>query len=133
MDHIQIYNDGCVYWSVNNIALVFLQELDMDVVEELNKKQKKRTMQNRNNRISFSASLPDDVCGVFAGSVCAVKYSTNPFLDMRESILEMIQCGGVCDWKDVEELVYCYIALNSSEIHESIRDAFLSLGSSRMS
>lgn len=132
MDHIQIYNDDCVYWCINNIVLVLLQELDMDVAEELNKKRKKRISWKR-NRISFSASLPDDVCGVFAGSVCAVKYSTNPFLDMRESILEMIQNVGVSNWKDIEELVYCYIALNSSEIHESIRDAFLSLPSARMS
>ncbi len=108
---------------------IVLQVVTMDVAEELNKKQKKKNSQKWKNRISFSASLPDDVCGVFAGSICAVKYSTNPFLDMRKSILEMIQYVGVCDWEDIEELVYCYIALNSSETHESIRDAFLSLSS----
>lgn len=99
----------------------------MDPGEELNKKQKKRNPQRWNNRISFSASLPDDVCGVFAGSICAVKYSTDPFSDMRESILEMIQDVGVCDWNEIEELVYCYIALNSPEFHGIIKDAFLSL------
>ena len=99
----------------------------MNAGEELNKKQKKRNPRKWNNRISFSASLPDDVYGVFAGSICAVKYSADPFTDMRESILEMIQDVGVCDWNDMEELVYCYIALNSSEFHGVIKDAFLSL------
>jgi uncharacterized protein (TIGR01568 family) len=102
----------------------------MDAGEVLNKKRKKRNPQMWNNRVSFAASLPDDVCGVFAGSICAVKYSTDPFTDMRESILEIIQDVGVCDWNDIEELVYCYIALNSSEVHGIIRDAFLSVCSS---
>ncbi|KAG2708705.1 hypothetical protein I3843_05G186000 [Carya illinoinensis] len=100
----------------------------MDVSEEPHKKlQKKKNPHKWDKRISFAACLPDDVCGVFAGSICAVKYSTDPFKDLRESILEMIQDVGVCDWNDIEELVYCYIALNSAEFHEIIGEAFLSL------
>ncbi|CAK9139032.1 unnamed protein product [Ilex paraguariensis] len=104
----------------------------MEVTKELNEKQMKKkktkkSMQNWSNRISFSASLPDDVCGVFADSMCAVKYSTDPFSDIRESILEMIHIVGVQDWNDIEELVYCYIVLNSPEIHQFIAEAFLSL------
>lgn len=78
-------------------------------------------------RVSFSASLPEDVRGVFADSECAVKYSSNPFLDIRISILEMIRYVKVQDWNDIEELIYCYVALNSPEIHVYIKDAFVSL------
>ncbi|KAM1070440.1 hypothetical protein COP2_002270 [Malus domestica] len=99
----------------------------MYVTEEHNEKRETKEKQRWNNRISLSASLPEDVCGVFAGSVCVVKHSKDPIFDIRESIREMIQSEGVCDWNDMEELVYCYIALNSSEVHEIIRDAFLSL------
>ncbi|KAF8406653.1 hypothetical protein HHK36_008743 [Tetracentron sinense] len=99
----------------------------MDAAEELNKKIKKRNLRNSNTSLSFSASLPDDVRGVFADSICAVKYSKDPFLDLRESIIEMINDVGVRDWDEMEELVYCYVVLNSSEIHGFIGDAFLSL------
>ncbi|CAI9087006.1 OLC1v1020958C1 [Oldenlandia corymbosa var. corymbosa] len=91
----------------------------------------------RRDRISFSARLPRDVVlgrGVFEDSIiCAVKYSTNPFSDIRDSILEMIHCsGGVQDWKQMEELIYCYIVLNPSEVHHVIKDAFLSLLASNL-
>ena len=92
-------------------------------------REKKRLWQRNNKVLSFSASLPDDVCGVFAGSTCVVKCSTDPLSDIRESIVEMIREVGVCDWNDIEELVYCYIALNSSDVHHVIIDAFLSLSS----
>ncbi|PON83705.1 Ovate protein family, C-terminal [Trema orientale] len=90
---------------------------------------KKRHRKRTNKVISLSASLPDGVCGVFAGSTCVVKCSTDPISDMRESIMEMIREVGACDWNDIEELVYCYIALNSSDVHDVIIDAFLSLSS----
>ncbi|KAK8513149.1 hypothetical protein V6N13_032399 [Hibiscus sabdariffa] len=96
----------------------------MDGAEQLNKIQRKK---KRQQRISFSATLPRDVSGVFAGTICAVKLSNDPFSDVRESILEMIDDAGVRDWSAMEELVYCYIALNSSEVHPIISNAFLSL------
>ncbi|KAF8413425.1 hypothetical protein HHK36_001408 [Tetracentron sinense] len=99
----------------------------MEAAEELNKKIKKRNLRNLNTSHSFSASLPDDVRGVFADSICAVKYSKDPFSDLRESIIEMINDVGVRDWDEMEELVYCFVVLNSSEIHGFIGDAFLSL------
>ncbi|PWA94357.1 transcription repressor OFP8 [Artemisia annua] len=94
-------------------------------LEELNKNAKKKRIE----RVSFSASLPEDVRGVFADSNCAVKYSSDPFVDIRKSIVEMLRYVKVQDWNDVEELIYCYIALNSPEIHIYIKDAFLSLAS----
>lgn len=82
--------------------------------------------------VSFSAKLPDDVVAPFQDCcLCAVKYSTDPLWEMRESIVEMIEKVGIRDWKEMEELIYCYIALNSSEVHDFIEEAFLSLCFSR--
>lgn len=104
----------------------------MEAQEVAKTQQKKKKMmamrRHRNARISFSATLPTDVGGVFAdNSICAVLYSNDPFMDLRESIVEMIREVGVCNWKEMEELVYCYIAVNSSDVHRFISDAFLSL------
>jgi len=91
-------------------------------------KRKAITRKKSSYRISLSASLPEDVCGAFSGdTICAVKLSKDPFSDMRASILEMIQNVGVHDWDEMEELVYCYIALNSPDLHGIIANAFLSL------
>ncbi|KVI04535.1 hypothetical protein Ccrd_017149 [Cynara cardunculus var. scolymus] len=45
----------------------------------------------RDESVSFSASLPEDVDGVFAESDCVVKYSSHPCFEIRKSILEMIR------------------------------------------
>ncbi|KAL0304511.1 UNVERIFIED_CONTAM: hypothetical protein Sradi_6319200 [Sesamum radiatum] len=81
--------------------------------------------------VSFSAKLPDDVAGgAFRDCICAVKYSSNPFSDIRESIIQVMEnVGGIGEWEwdQMEELIYCYIALNSPRLHTFIQDAFLSL------
>nr|GMD58527.1 Ovate protein family [Ipomoea batatas] len=91
------------------------------------KNKKKRNGGEWKNRISFSASLPDDAHEAFSDSICAVMYSTDPVSDIRASILEMIHDVGVQDWSEMEELIYCYIVLNSLEVHGFIAEAFLSL------
>lgn len=78
--------------------------------------------------MSFSAKLPEDVrVAAFRDCICAVKFSTDPLVEIRESILEMIESVGIREWSQMEELVYCYVALNSIELHTFIQDAFLSL------
>lgn len=119
-----------IYIHTHN-TLLFIEHLialiaqAMELPNELNKKKRKQNLLK--NRVSFSATLPDDVRGIYSDSICAVKYSSDPFSDIRESILEMIQTVGVRDWKELEELVYCYIVLNPSEVHEFIEEAFLSV------
>ncbi|KAK9122406.1 hypothetical protein Syun_020023 [Stephania yunnanensis] len=98
----------------------------MEAIKELKKKRKKH-MRSYNTELSFSARLPGEVQGAYADSICAVMYSCDPFADLRQSILEMIREVGVRDWEEMEELVHCYVVLNSSEIHGFIVDAFLSL------
>ncbi|GLT49250.1 hypothetical protein SLA2020_228190 [Shorea laevis] len=89
----------------------------MVVSKELQNKNNRR----RNNGIIFSATLPDDACDIFAGSICAVMYSEHPISDVRESILEIIQFIEIHDWDGIEELVNFYIALNSPEVHHQGR------------
>lgn len=96
-------------------------------VEVINKRRRKKDSRYSSKNISFSASLPSDVRGIFADSICAVKYSVDPLADFRASIVEMIKEVGVRDWKEMEELVYCYVVLNSSDIHGLIGDTFMSL------
>lgn len=100
----------------------------MDTAGEVERKDESRYWHNRKNRISFSASLPDDVSGMLTvRSICAVKFSVDPFTDLRESVIEMIQDLGIQDWEEMEELVYCYFTLNSPEIYHIIEAVFLSL------
>ncbi|KAF5188906.1 Transcription repressor like [Thalictrum thalictroides] len=103
----------------------------MDAVILMNEKRKKKHLRhNYTTTLSFSASLPDDVQGIYADSLCAVKYSMDPLVDLKESIIEMVKNVGVRNWEDMEELIYCYVVLNSTEIHGFIVQAFLSLCSS---
>ncbi|PIA34952.1 hypothetical protein AQUCO_03700303v1 [Aquilegia coerulea] len=91
------------------------------------KRKKKKHLRHYTSTLSFSASLPDDVQGIYADSLCAVKYSMDPLLDLKESIIDMVKNVGVRNWEDLEELIYCYVVLNSSDIHGFIVEAFLSL------
>ncbi|KAJ8624199.1 hypothetical protein MRB53_032729 [Persea americana] len=62
----------------------------------------------------------------FASRACVVKYSVDPFVDFRESIMEMVRHMGVRDWREMDELVYCYVVLNPLDVHGFIEDAFMS-------
>ncbi|CAL9102960.1 unnamed protein product [Musa acuminata var. zebrina] len=96
--------------------------------EERRRRRRRRTAGRCSTmNISFSARLPGDVRGDLRESICAVKYSVDPFADFRKSILEMIRDGGVRDWEEMEELVYCYVVLNPSDLHCFIAEAFLSV------
>lgn len=97
--------------------------------EETRLAKKKKYLERRSSRmVSFSAKLPDDVAASFQDRcVCAVKYSRNPLREVRESIVEMIEKMGIREWREMEELIYCYLALNSSHLHHLIQEAFLSL------
>lgn len=96
-------------------------------IKKMNSQKKMNKKRNTSLNLSFSAKLPDDVRGAFSESICAVKYSSDPFMDFRQSILEMIEEVGVKDWEEMEELVYCYVALNSADVHPLIAHAFLSV------
>lgn len=57
-------------------------------------------------------------------SFVVVKLSSDPQNDFRESMLEMIFQNNLWASKDLEELLSCYLYLNSDEYHDLIVKAF---------
>ncbi|KAJ8533795.1 hypothetical protein K7X08_007119 [Anisodus acutangulus] len=57
-------------------------------------------------------------------SFAVVKSSRNPMKDFRESMVEMIMENNIRASKDLEELLACYLSLNSDEYHELIIKVF---------
>ncbi|KAK8959535.1 hypothetical protein KSP40_PGU013244 [Platanthera guangdongensis] len=53
-------------------------------------------------------------------SFVVVKSSSDPEKDFRESMKEMIVENKLCSLKELEELLGCYLALNSTEYHHLI-------------
>ncbi|XP_060176353.1 transcription repressor OFP1-like [Lycium barbarum] len=57
-------------------------------------------------------------------SFAVVKSSKDPQRDFRESMVEMIMENNIRASKDLEELLACYLSLNSDEYHELIIKVF---------
>ncbi|XP_020578888.1 transcription repressor OFP1-like [Phalaenopsis equestris] len=57
-------------------------------------------------------------------SVAVVKPSSDPQKDFRESMVEMILENKIVDSQDLEDLLSCYLILNSSEYHDMIVGVF---------
>ncbi|PON37668.1 Ovate protein [Parasponia andersonii] len=57
-------------------------------------------------------------------SFAVVKSSVDPQRDFRESMVEMIVENNIRASKDLEELLACYLSLNSKEYHDIIVKAF---------
>lgn len=53
-----------------------------------------------------------------------VKSSVDPRRDFRESMVEMIVENNMRTSKDLEDLLACYLQLNSDEYHEMIIKVF---------
>ena len=59
-----------------------------------------------------------------SGSFAVVKSSFNPQKDFRESMVEMIVENNIRASKDLEDLLACYLSLNSDEYHHLIIKVF---------
>lgn len=70
------------------------------------------------------APVPSDAQRKISESFAIVKCSYDPRRDFRESMIEMIIKSGICESKDLQELVRCYISLNSDEYHPVILEVF---------
>ncbi|CAI9782330.1 unnamed protein product [Fraxinus pennsylvanica] len=57
-------------------------------------------------------------------SFAVMKSSQNPQRDFRESMVEMIVENNIRASKDLEELLACYLSLNSDEYHDLIINVF---------
>ncbi|XP_030541906.2 LOW QUALITY PROTEIN: transcription repressor OFP1-like [Rhodamnia argentea] len=60
----------------------------------------------------------------FGNSFAVVKSSSDPARDFRESMVEMIVENNIKGSKELEELLTCYLSLNSDEYHQVIVDVF---------
>ncbi|XP_076911000.1 transcription repressor OFP1-like [Bidens hawaiensis] len=77
----------------------------------------KRNVQNNNNKCSQRKSNMNE-------SFAVVKSSFDPQKDFKESMMEMIKENNIRASKDFEELLACYLSLNSDEYHDVIVKAF---------
>lgn len=59
-----------------------------------------------------------------AESFVVVKSSSDPQREFRESMMEMIVENNLCSLKELEELLACYLSLNSGEYHDLIVKVF---------
>ncbi|ONK77471.1 uncharacterized protein A4U43_C02F6860 [Asparagus officinalis] len=62
--------------------------------------------------------------GVLQGFALMAKSSSEPRKEFRESMMEMIRENGLMTVKDLEELLECYLCLNSKEYHRVIIEVF---------
>ncbi|KAJ7964309.1 transcription repressor OFP4-like [Quillaja saponaria] len=60
----------------------------------------------------------------FPEGFAIVKSSFDPQRDFRESMVEMILENNIRETKDLEDLLACYLSLNSKEYHDLIVKAF---------
>ncbi|MCD7462726.1 hypothetical protein HAX54_049261 [Datura stramonium] len=70
-----------------------------------------------------SPNLP----GKIVGSVAVVKDSDDPFGDFRQSMLQMITEKEIYSYDDLNELLNCFLQLNSPSHHEIIVQAFMEI------
>ncbi|KAE8666450.1 Transcription repressor OFP8 [Hibiscus syriacus] len=59
-----------------------------------------------------------------AESVAVVTKSENPYEDFKRSMLEMIMEKQMFEARDLEQLLQCFLSLNSKQYHRTIVDAF---------
>lgn len=85
---------------------------------------KKFQGRNRGGRKSISSSTTKSRKKAFSESFAVVKASFDPQKDFRESMMEMILENKIRDSKDLEDLLACYLSLNSDEYHHLIINAF---------
>ncbi|XP_059311380.1 transcription repressor OFP6-like [Lycium ferocissimum] len=73
--------------------------------------------------IKSSNNLPSKI----VGSVAVVKDSDDPFKDFRQSMLQMIMEKEIYSCDDLNELLNCFLKLNSSSHHDVIVQAFMEI------
>lgn len=76
----------------------------------------RKSVSTRVNKNSKNEGFPD--------GFAVVKSSMDPISDFKESMVEMIVENNIRASKDLEDLLACYLSLNSSEYHDLIVKAF---------
>ncbi|TKY65697.1 Transcription repressor OFP4 [Spatholobus suberectus] len=75
-------------------------------------------------RRSVSSAASSGSRRSLSDSFAIVKSSLNPQRDFRESMVEMIVQNNIRTSKDLEDLLACYLSLNSDEYHDLIIKVF---------
>ncbi|XP_047974461.1 transcription repressor OFP7-like [Salvia hispanica] len=84
-----------------------------------------REMETTPARLSvFKKLIPCTVEGKVKESFAIVKRSENPLEDFKKSMMDMIVEKQMFDKKDLEQLLHCFLSLNSSNYHGIIVEAF---------
>lgn len=97
-----------------------------------NKSKVKRSVSSRRSgesespaRLSvFQRLIPCTVDGKVRESFAVVKKSEDPYEDFKRSMMEMIVEKHMFDEKELEQLLHCFLSLNSREHHRVIVQAF---------
>ncbi|KAH7520056.1 hypothetical protein FEM48_Zijuj08G0103400 [Ziziphus jujuba var. spinosa] len=72
----------------------------------------------------FQRLIPCTVEGKVRESFAVVKKSEDPYVDFKRSMMEMILEKQMFDDKDLEQLLHCFLSLNSRQHHGIIVQAF---------
>ncbi|KAF5471445.1 hypothetical protein F2P56_008235 [Juglans regia] len=83
-----------------------------------------RKIQTQNRRSVSSSASSSSSRRSLSDSFAVVKSSFDPQRDFRESMVEMIVENNIKASKDLEDLLACYLSLNSDEYHELIIKVF---------
>ncbi|KAH7514737.1 transcription repressor OFP1 [Ziziphus jujuba] len=84
----------------------------------------KRVVQSNGRKSVSSSSLSSSRRRSLSESFAIVKSSFDPQKDFRESMVEMIVENNIRASKDLEDLLACYLSLNSDEYHDLIIKVF---------
>ncbi|CAM6081890.1 unnamed protein product [Calypogeia fissa] len=95
---------------------------DQDKVSK--KKRGAHSRRRRGRKAKAPPPLPTDLHGKVKESVAVVKSSYDPYTDFRDSMVEMIVEKEIQGATDLEELLRCYLSLNSAEYHSVIVKVF---------
>ncbi|EXB59123.1 hypothetical protein L484_014618 [Morus notabilis] len=75
----------------------------------------------------FQRLIPCSVEGKVRESFAVVKRSEDPYEDFKRSMMEMILEKQMFDDKDLEQLLHCFLSLNSKHHHGAIVRAFIEI------
>ncbi|KAJ8772733.1 hypothetical protein K2173_027910 [Erythroxylum novogranatense] len=81
-----------------------------------------RTRTSKTRKGSSSSSTGGT--GKMTGSAAVVKISENPYIDFKKSMLDMILQKQMYEGKDLEELLQCFLSLNSRQYYGVIVHVF---------
>ncbi|KAJ8751590.1 hypothetical protein K2173_016839 [Erythroxylum novogranatense] len=87
-------------------------------------REKYQSISNRKIQASAQKSVSSSRNKTLSKSFALVKSSADPQRDFRDSMVEMIVENNIRESKDLEDLLTCYLSLNSNENHDLIVKVF---------